>query len=114
MGQLHDEGAHAAGYGELTTWPAVAPGHLPNPKEQRVLDWTKALADELGIDLEVDVAAVLDLARDAAHNVARPAAPVTTFLVGYAAASSGGGKAAVSEMCRRASELATSWPAEDA
>jgi len=28
---------------------------------------------------------LLDLARDAAHSVMRPAAPVTTFLVGYAA-----------------------------
>jgi hypothetical protein len=33
---------------------------------------------------EGDVAAVLDLARDAAHGIARPAAPVTTFIAGVA------------------------------
>ncbi|MGH1526576.1 DUF6457 domain-containing protein [Leifsonia sp. L25] len=31
-----------------------------------------------------DVAAVLDLARDAAHGIARPAAPLTTFIAGIA------------------------------
>jgi Domain of unknown function (DUF6457) len=53
-------------------------------------EWTDALAQRLGVDLDVDVRLVLDLARDAAHNVERPAAPVTTFLVGYAAAKAGG------------------------
>jgi hypothetical protein len=48
--------------------------------------WSAALADELGIpDLEVDIDAVLALAGVAAHAVLRPAAPVTTYLVGYAA-----------------------------
>lgn len=47
--------------------------------------WTDALEAELGLDPgTVDVQAVLDLARDAAHAVARPAAPVTTYAVGYA------------------------------
>jgi len=39
---------------------------------------------------EVDVTALLDLARDAAHGVARPSAPLTTFLVGLAAGRAGG------------------------
>ena len=56
-------------------------------------DWTTALAKEVGIELTVDVQALLAVARDAAHHVARPAAPSTTFLVGYAAASHGGGEA---------------------
>lgn len=33
---------------------------------------------------------VLDLAREAAHGVARPAAPLTTFLAGYALGAAGG------------------------
>ncbi|MCF4119592.1 DUF6457 domain-containing protein [Antribacter sp. KLBMP9083] len=46
--------------------------------------WTEALEAELGLAPgTVDVQAVLDLARDAAHAVARPAAPVTTYAVGY-------------------------------
>ncbi|MDQ3096165.1 MAG: DUF6457 domain-containing protein [Actinomycetota bacterium] len=52
--------------------------------------WSQQLSDALGLDLEVDVDPILDLARDAAHQVERPAAPLTTFLVGYAAAMRGG------------------------
>jgi len=53
-------------------------------------EWTDSLAERLGVELNVDLRLVLDLARDAAHKVERPAAPVTTFLVGYAAALAGG------------------------
>lgn len=48
-------------------------------------DWAERLRTALGLDdVAVDVGTVLDLARDAAHGVARPAAPLTTFLVGLA------------------------------
>lgn len=48
--------------------------------------WSASLARELGVsDLEVDIDAVLALAGVAAHAVLRPAAPLTTYLVGYAA-----------------------------
>ena len=49
-------------------------------------DWIDELCDALDIELEVDEGLILDLARDAAHNVERPAAPITTYLLGYAAA----------------------------
>jgi Domain of unknown function (DUF6457) len=49
-------------------------------------EWVAAVQAELGIDLDLDLDQVLDLARDAAHEIARPAAPLTTFLIGYAAA----------------------------
>lgn len=53
-------------------------------------DWAQAAAAALGVTVEAgDVAAVLDLARDAAHGVARPAAPLTTFIAGLAV---GGGR----------------------
>jgi hypothetical protein len=68
-------------------------------------DWTERLKDELGIDLAVDVLDLLDLARGAAHLVARPAAPLTTFLVGYAAAARGGGPAAVAEAAAKVRRL---------
>lgn len=48
--------------------------------------WLDLVRRELGIDTPVDFAAILDVARVAAHNVARPAAPLTTFLLGAAAA----------------------------
>jgi hypothetical protein len=53
-------------------------------------EWTDEVQAALGTDTEVDVDLVLDLARDAAHAVARPAAPLTTFLLGYVAARRGG------------------------
>ncbi len=58
--------------------------------------WTKAAADALSQDLgvtlpDVDQQMLLDIARDAAHAVDRPAAPITTYLLGYAAALAGGG-----------------------
>ena len=69
-------------------------------------DWIAAAKAELGIDLEVDVDKLLDLTKVVAQSVARPAAPITAFLVGYAAAQSGGGTAAVSEASARAAALA--------
>ena len=50
--------------------------------------WLAAVADELGLaDQALDeetVRILLDLARDAAHEVERVAAPLTTFLAGVA------------------------------
>jgi Domain of unknown function (DUF6457) len=53
-------------------------------------EWTEQLCAALGLDLEFEPDAILDLARDAAHQIDRPAAPLTTFLVGYAGALRGG------------------------
>ncbi|TAM66059.1 MAG: molybdopterin-guanine dinucleotide biosynthesis protein [Microbacteriaceae bacterium] len=48
--------------------------------------WSRRLIDALEVrGLTVDVQSVLGLAGRAAHAVARPAAPLTTFVVGYAA-----------------------------
>ncbi|MDQ6937185.1 MAG: DUF6457 domain-containing protein [Actinomycetota bacterium] len=50
--------------------------------------WAQELAGALGVGVDDTlVDDVLDLARDAAHVVARPAAPVTAYLVGLAVAS---------------------------
>lgn len=74
--------------------------------------WSRELSHELGIELEVDIVAVLDLARDAAHRVERPAAPLTTFLVGYAAALRGGSSLDVAECTRIATELTDTYTGE--
>jgi Domain of unknown function (DUF6457) len=48
-------------------------------------DWIADVCAALGLDPgSVDVALVLDLARDVAHGVARPAAPLTAYLLGVA------------------------------
>jgi hypothetical protein len=45
---------------------------------------------ELGLEPgEVDTAMVLDLAREVAHNTLRPAAPVSTYLLGLAVGKGG-------------------------
>jgi hypothetical protein len=74
-------------------------------------DWTRALLADLGLALDVDEGLVLELARDAAHGVARPAAPLTTFLVGYAAGLRGGGDGEVRAAAGTASALAGRWRA---
>lgn len=68
--------------------------------------WATALAAELGLGPDaVDVEQVLDLAADAAHGVVRPAAPVTTYLVGLAAGKAGGSDADVADAVARAEAL---------
>jgi hypothetical protein len=70
-----------------------------------------ALCERLNVPIDdVDINAILDLAKDAAHNVERPAAPITTFVAGYAAALQGGGSGAVDAAVDAAAELAAQWP----
>jgi Domain of unknown function (DUF6457) len=69
--------------------------------------WLAELAAELGVDpAVVDRNLLLDVARDAAHGIARPAAPLTTFLVGLAAGLRGGDAAAVRAAAGTAQRLA--------
>jgi hypothetical protein len=81
----------------------------------RLDEWTTRLARELGVDAAaVDVDVLLAVARDAAHQVARPAAPLTTFLVGLAAGQSGGGVNAVRRAAQTAQRLAATEQPEQA
>lgn len=57
------------------------PRHLP---PEALEEWLGKVKDLLALDQQIDVAAVLDLTRDVAHDVARPAAPLTTFALGLA------------------------------
>ncbi|GAA4857755.1 hypothetical protein GCM10023235_39300 [Kitasatospora terrestris] len=77
--------------------------------ERTLDDWIAEVSTELGIELDVDVRGLLDLTRVVAHGVDRPAAPLTAFLVGYAAAQRGGGAAAVAEASAKAGALAERW-----
>lgn len=99
---------------DCDTWEDIAAARARIREHGHVLDeWITAVKDELGVDLEVDAPLLLDLARDAAHGVARPAAPLTTFLVGYAAGRAGSeGPQAVAEAVRKATDLAARWVAE--
>ncbi|MEZ0071107.1 DUF6457 domain-containing protein [Planotetraspora sp. GP83] len=69
-------------------------------------EWTALVCRELGIDpARVDRDAVLDLTRDVAHGVARPAAPLTAYLVGLAQ----GAGTAPPDVVERLSSLARDW-----
>ncbi|MFJ8667990.1 DUF6457 domain-containing protein [Streptomyces sp. NPDC093600] len=102
---------------DCDTWEDIATARARIREHGNVLDeWITAVKDELGLEIDVDTGVLLDLARDAAHGVARPAAPLTTFLVGYAAAQAAaggeGGSQAVAEAARKAAALARRWAAE--
>jgi hypothetical protein len=69
-------------------------------------DWVEAVRAALGLDIAVEIDVVLDVARDAAHNVERPAAPLTTYLLGAAIARG----ADPDEAAATVSALAVGWP----
>ena len=70
--------------------------------------WTDELTAALGVDPAlVDTAAVLGLARDVAHGVARPAAPLTAFVVGLAAGRDGATPESIRSAIETARQMAT-------
>lgn len=72
--------------------------------------WVAAAAAELEIDPSaVDVQMVLELARDVAHQVLRPGAPVSAYLLGLAV----GRGADLAEAAGRLTALARNWPSAD-
>lgn len=68
-------------------------------------DWIDAVRIELGTSGELDVDTVLDVAKDVAHNVQRPAAPLTTYLLGLAVGSG----MPLPEAAAKIRELAGGW-----
>jgi hypothetical protein len=72
-----------------------------------VLDeWIQAACEELGLDVgEIHRDLILDVARDVAHGVARPAAPLTAYLMGLAV----GRGAPIRDAAARITEMAEGW-----
>jgi hypothetical protein len=72
--------------------------------------WVAAACAELGLDpADVESKVVLDVARDVAHQVLRPGAPVTAYLIGVAV----GRGADPADAAARISALALAWPAAE-
>jgi len=72
--------------------------------------WLAAASSELGlVPADVQAKAVLDVARDVAHHVLRPGAPVTAYLMGVAV----GRGADPADAAARITALAESWPERD-
>jgi Domain of unknown function (DUF6457) len=73
-------------------------------------EWTAAASAGLGLDSgplsTAETKAVLDVAGDVAHAVARPAAPLTAYLLGVAV----GRGLTLPEAADRVRALAARWP----
>lgn len=82
-------------------------------------EWVGAVCRELDI---LDVVAaehrpamqarVLDMSREVAHDVARPAAPLTAYLLGLAAGRRDEPEASAEDLAARVCRLAQRWAAE--
>jgi hypothetical protein len=85
---------------------------MDDDEAQVLTQWSNRLAQALQLlDLEVDKELLLELARKSADSVIHAAAPVTTFMVGYAAGleagtGSAGSKAASDAAIRKAADVA--------
>lgn len=75
--------------------------------------WAAALRErfDLGPD-DLPVALVLDLARDVAVGVARPAAPFSAFAAGLVAGRAGGDPETVARTVAEIAEMAKQWAPE--
>ena len=73
-------------------------------------DWVAAASEELGLKSgDVQPKVVLDVAREVAHQVLRPAAPLTAYLMGVAV----GRGADPADAAARISALALAWPGRE-
>jgi hypothetical protein len=79
--------------------------------EMNELDaWVAAASAELGLAPgDVQAKEVLDVARDVAHHVLRPGAPVTAYLMGVAVGRGGD----PADVAAKVSALALAWPQRD-
>jgi hypothetical protein len=69
--------------------------------------WVMAVSENLGLSPNpADTRTILDMTKVVAHNVDRPAAPVTSYLVGIAV----GRGMTLSQAIEHVTELANSWP----
>jgi Domain of unknown function (DUF6457) len=79
-------------------------------------EWTRLVAPTLGVDPALVAATqddVLDMVRDVAHGVVRPAAPLTAYVVGLAVGRAGAQgedvTAAVRDALAQVDELLSAW-----
>ena len=83
-------------------------------QDETLEEWCRSLLQAYELeDVQVDVNAILALAGVAAHSVVRPAAPLTTFIAGYAAGlASGAGQSTEASSMEDALAVARSLAAD--
>lgn len=74
---------------------------MANPMDR----WIEQLANEVGVQQPGDVTDLLAVTREVAHNVSRPAAPLSLYLLGLAV----GAGADRSELVAKVNELVERW-----
>ena len=76
--------------------------------------WAEALRELFGLDADdIPIPLILDLARDVAVGVARPAAPLSAFVAGLAAGRAGGSPEQVRKAASEITSLAEGWDSDD-
>jgi hypothetical protein len=76
--------------------------------------WAEALRELFGLDADdIPIPLILDLARDVAVGVARPAAPLSAFVAGLAAGRAGGTPDQVRRSVAEITSLAHGWREDD-
>lgn len=85
----------------------------PIADDTPLASWLAAAATALGVPAVPDPTMLLDLARDVAHGVARPAAPLTTYLLGVAVGAGAEPAEAAALLSRLAADFAADEPAAD-
>lgn len=97
-----DVAAVPAVLADADTWEDIAKLR----QELHMDDWLELVSKKLGIDPAIDIDAVLDLARDVAHNLERKNAPLTSYLLGYAVATKQLGSAEIAAVAAEIGQLA--------
>ncbi|WP_308491634.1 DUF6457 domain-containing protein [Microbacterium terrisoli] len=86
--------------------------HLPPEALDR---WADALREHFGLsEQDVPIGLILNLAKDVANGVARPAAPFSAFVAGLVAGRAGGSPEQVREAVAAVSQLASTYDASAA
>ena len=101
---------------DVDTWADAARFGIvapPSDTDAALAQWSADLARELGLSgVDIDISLILGLAGKVAHAVVRPAAPLTTFLVGYAAGQAATGALSAHDAITAASTAALRLSAE--
>jgi len=75
--------------------------------------WAEGMREQFGLDADdIPIALILDLARDVAVGVARPAAPLGAFVAGLVAGKAGGTPEQVRLSVAKITALAADWKPE--
>ena len=85
--------------------------HLP---PEALDEWAEALRELFGLAADdIPIPVILDLARDVAVGVARPAAPLSAFVAGLVAGRAGGAPEQVRRTVAEITSLAQGWRDDD-